>query len=258
MKRSSIAIVAFLSLFVVVQGICVASDQGERERAFVKGLEAFDSAKSSGDYRQAALLFESILDDGYRSGAVYYNLGNTYYRAGQYGLAILNYRKAKPYRPRDPYLLANLQQALTVAPGRLAETPLPWYRHVLFWSEWISLPTKVQVISLIFVLAAISMVLSVYFRRTSFRYVTMVLLVISTLLTIDAAICYRETMANDRAVIISETNALKGTGQNYEPAFDQPLRDGAEFQILSETNGWIFGHFEGIGDGWIRQECVAR
>ncbi len=62
----------------------------------------------------------------------------------------------------------------------------------------------------------------------------------------------------NRAVIIGETLARKGIGKDYEPAFDQPLRDGAEFSILSQTNDWTFGHFEGIGDGWVRNDFVAR
>ena len=55
-----------------------------------------------------------------------------------------------------------------------------------------------------------------------------------------------------------ETIARKGIGKDYEPAFDQPLKDGAEFTILSENGDWIFGHFEGIGDGWLRREHVTR
>ena len=31
---------------------------------------------------------ESLLADGFRNGAVYYNLGNAYFRAGEYGRAI--------------------------------------------------------------------------------------------------------------------------------------------------------------------------
>src|SRR5579871_870004 len=79
-----------------------AADAGMRERSFVKGLELFDAAQTPDQYRESARAFESALADGFRSGTVYYNLGNAYYRAGEYGRAILNYRKAKPYRPRDP------------------------------------------------------------------------------------------------------------------------------------------------------------
>ena len=59
-------------------------------------------------------------------------------------------------------------------------------------------------------------------------------------------------------MITGETVARKGIGKDYEAAFDSPLKDGAEFMVLEEINGWTFGHFNGIGDGWVRNEFVAR
>src|SRR5215831_15904078 len=98
-----------------------AVEPAARGRTFLRAIEVFDAAKTTQDYREAAALLESLLADGFRNGAVYYNLGNAYYRAKEYGRAIAAYRKAKPYRPRDPYLEANLRQALAVAAGRLPE-----------------------------------------------------------------------------------------------------------------------------------------
>src|SRR6478672_597941 len=135
-------LLACLILFITIPASASAVERGERERAFVRALEIFDAAKSPDDYRESAAVLESILADGFRNGAVYYNLGNAYYRAGEYGRSIAAYRKAKIYRPRDPYLDANLRQALSVAPGRLPEPPPPWWRHVLFWSGWLSFPEK--------------------------------------------------------------------------------------------------------------------
>src|SRR5579864_1473103 len=133
-----------------------AIEPGTRERTFVRALEVFDAAKSPEEYRSSAALLESLLADGYRNGAVYYNLGNAYFRAGEYGRSIAAYRKAKPYRPRDPYLEANLRQALSVAPGRLPEPPPPWWRHVLFWSGWLSFPEKAYAVFTGFLLAALA------------------------------------------------------------------------------------------------------
>ena len=235
-----------------------AVERGERERAFVRALELFDSAASPDDYRESAAVLESILADGFRNGALYYNLGNAYYRAGEYGRAILNYRKAKPYRPRDPYLSANLEQALIAAPGRLAEAPRPWWIHVLFWTDWLSYPTKVQAVFVGLSLAALTLGVTVLFRLPRFHLLTGSLLFVSFVIGIDTMISYAEIEGSQRAVITGETIARKGTGNSYEAAFDQPLRDGAEFQILGQTSDWTFGHFENIGDGWIRNEFVAH
>jgi hypothetical protein len=87
---------------------------------------------------------------------------------------------------------------------------------------------------------------------------TAVLLLGSLALGVDMGLRQAEVNRSRRAVITGETIARKGTGQSYEPAFDQPLRGGAEFEVLTETNDWTFGHFEGIGDGWVRDEFVAR
>src|SRR4051812_16555475 len=111
----------------MLTGSVAAAEPGARGRTFVRALELFDTAKSPADYRQSAALLESLLADGYRNGAVYYNLGNAYFRAGEYGRTIAAYRKAKPFRPRDPYLEANLRQALSMAPGHLPEPPVPWW-----------------------------------------------------------------------------------------------------------------------------------
>src|SRR6202789_3473040 len=131
-----------IALIVVLPGEALAAGPGTRERTFVHALEVFDAAKLPGDYRESAALLESLLADGFRNGAVYYNLGNAFFRAGEFGRSIAAYRKATTYRPRDPYLEANLQQALSVAPGRLPEPPAPWWRHVLFWNGWLSFPEK--------------------------------------------------------------------------------------------------------------------
>src|SRR6476660_2313963 len=136
-------IVPSLIALILVSSVDVfAAEPGTRERTFLHALEVFDSAKVSAGYSASAALLESLLADGLQNGAVYYNLGNAYFRAGEHGRAIAAYRKAKVYRPRDPYLEANLRQTLSVTPGRLTEPPPAWWRHVLFWSGWLSFPEK--------------------------------------------------------------------------------------------------------------------
>ncbi|MBS0201807.1 MAG: hypothetical protein JSS49_02835 [Planctomycetes bacterium] len=258
-NQGSMAAFLLTALMTLVLATQVhAADGGTRERAFVRALEQFDAAKSQEEYRESARTLEAILTDGFRNGAVYYNLGNAYYRAGDYGKAILNYRKAKPYRPRDPYLAANLQQALAAAPGRLTESPRPWWIHVLFWTDWLSFPAKVRLSMIGFSLAAVVATTGFWFHLPRLQWLTIALLVAATATSVDTVLCRADVTDSRRAVITGETIARKGIGNSYEPAFDQPLRDGAEFTVLSETTDWTFGHFESVGDGWVRNEFVAR
>jgi tetratricopeptide (TPR) repeat protein len=249
---------ALIVLSLILSGAALAVEPGTRQRTFIRALEVFDAAKGPKDYRESASLLESILADGFRNGAVYYNLGNAYFRAGEYGRAIAAYRKAKTYRPRDPYLEANLQQALSTAPGHLPEPPLPWWRHVLFWSGWLSFPEKVYLSFGGFVLAALASCAAVLLRRPRAYWISAGLVAVAAVIGLDAGLDYADVAWSRHGVVTTETIARKGIGKDYEPAFDQPLKDGAEFTILSENGDWIFGHFEGIGDGWLRREHTVR
>ena len=53
---------------------------------------------------------------------MYYNIGNARVKAGDYGRAILAYRKAKLFRPRDPWHTAALNWAAANATTRLVTT----------------------------------------------------------------------------------------------------------------------------------------
>lgn len=235
------------------------SDQSvDRQQAFKNSIELFDLAQSPAEFRESAKVLESILADGFCNGAVYYNLGNAYYRAGDFGRAILNYRKAKPYRPRDPLLEANLQQALASAPGKITEPPKPWWLHVMFWTEALSHPTRVVISLLSFALAPLIALIAILFRRRNYLWLAGGTTALGLLFAFDAGLNSPERFWANRAVITGETVARKGIGKDYEAAFDAPVKDGAEFVVLSETSGWTFGHFEGIGDGWVRNEFVAR
>jgi hypothetical protein len=84
------------------------------------------------------------------------------------------------------------------------------------------------------------------------------LVVVAAVLCVDAALAYADIAYSRHGVVTAETIARKGIGKDYEAAFDQPLKDGAEFTVLSENGDWVFGHFEGIGDGWLRREHTVR
>jgi tetratricopeptide (TPR) repeat protein len=250
--------VGLLFFSVVIAPDVFADKSSDRQRDFLRSIELFDAAKSPDDFRESAKLLESIIADGFCNGAVYYNCGNAYYRAGDFGRAILNYRKAKPYRPSDPLLEANLQQAIVSAPGKLPEAPRAWWDHVLFWTESIAYPNRVAIALGLLVLAPLFALCAMLFQRRKLLWIAGAITGVAMLFVIDAVLNSPEKASRNRAVITGETVARKGIGKDYEAAFDAPLKDGAEFVVLQETNGWTFGHFSGIGDGWVRNEFVAR
>ncbi|MEO7099897.1 MAG: tetratricopeptide repeat protein [Luteolibacter sp.] len=102
----------------------------------------FDDANKlfqSGDFSAAATAYQKCIDTDGPSAALLYNLGNSQYRLGQYGPAILAYERAKLLTPRDPDLIANLNLARKTATVFDKGSFDPRFEAVLTWlsrNEW--------------------------------------------------------------------------------------------------------------------------
>jgi hypothetical protein len=76
--------------------------------------DAFDDANSafaSGDYAKASAAFQTVIDQNGYSAPVLFDLGNAFYRRGDFPRAILAYKRAQWLAPRDPDITANLRAA---------------------------------------------------------------------------------------------------------------------------------------------------
>ena len=51
-------------------------------------------------YDKAIESYSKVLNEGYESAELYFNLGNAYYRKGSLGYAILNFERALKLSPR--------------------------------------------------------------------------------------------------------------------------------------------------------------
>jgi tetratricopeptide (TPR) repeat protein len=74
-------------------------------------VEQANAAYAAKDYALAAQHYESALETNGASAAVYYNLGNTYYRLNQTAPAILNYERALLLEPGNRDIRFNLEIA---------------------------------------------------------------------------------------------------------------------------------------------------
>lgn len=237
---------------------CLADEMSRVQEQFQTAQAKFETAQSPNDFLETARMFESILGQGIESGVVRFNLGNAYFRANEFGRSILNYRKAKLLMPSNPYVQANLEQAIALSPGRLPGGSRPGWKNFLFWSDWLTPSSKIWVGSIGMSSVAVIVLLAVWLKISWLRLGGVAIFLASCLVLWDAWNVQQEIEHSRLGVVVAETVARKGTGEDYAPAFDQPLRDGAEFIVLSETSNWTFGRFEGVGDGWIRNEFVAR
>lgn len=117
-------------------------------------------------YEEAIIKYSSILDSDFESIALYYNLGNSYYRSAQIGFAILNYERGLKLDPSNEDLLYNLSIVEARAVDKIKDVPK------LFIVEWWELlisalsTTMWQIIVLLFYLLLLGSI-SLYFITNS-------------------------------------------------------------------------------------------
>jgi tetratricopeptide (TPR) repeat protein len=242
------------------------AQSADAARLFVKAQERYDRAKTEQDYLAAAALFKKILDQGkngrYRSGAVLYNLGNAYYRAGELGRAIAAYREARRYRPGDDYLDANLRQALSRRVDKFPEAGRSLVDHILFWTRAVAYRWQfvltLGAAALAFLIAVVRLL---WPRLRGTRPLLAAALVLTLLLGAGAALsAYRYEVISRGVLVAQKTQVLKAP--KGSPAFDKPLHEGTEFEVLESRGNdprsrWYRIRFAGDRQGWIPAESAV-
>jgi tetratricopeptide (TPR) repeat protein len=83
-----------------------AADE-EAKQLFKEANQCYQEGK----FNEALEHYKKLENLGYQSGALYYNMGNTYYKLGAVGYAILYYEKAAKLIGNDEDLIANFEHA---------------------------------------------------------------------------------------------------------------------------------------------------
>lgn len=115
-------------------------------RAESQLINQADSAYNADDFRQAADMYLNVIQQEGPSAKLYYNLGNTYYRLGEMGNAIIAYERALRLDPADKDARNNLDfvnARITDRPGERgtflgnALDAISAYAHSNTWA-WIA------------------------------------------------------------------------------------------------------------------------
>ena len=105
------ALLAILSIFAS-HALCAA----DASSSFSDGNNAYVAAASlpgdeaAASYAKAVECYEQALKDGGPSWTAEFNLGNSYYKLGDYGKALLHYERALATDPLKPETRANMEQ----------------------------------------------------------------------------------------------------------------------------------------------------
>jgi len=98
---------------------------------YAKGNQLY----SDGNFEEAIQTWEELTESGYIAAAIYYNLGNAYFKSNKIAPAILNYERAKILAPHNKDINYNLELARTYVVDKIDELTevfyLRWYKNIV-------------------------------------------------------------------------------------------------------------------------------
>lgn len=207
-------------------------------------------------YKEAADLYQDLVNRGFENGYLYYNLGNAYLRLEQIGPAILNYIRAKRLLPRDESLTANLNHSIQKTRDQLGPGPGGGWSAVFFWvknfNQTEHLIVLAAVNALFWTAAGFWIVRGTEFWNLS-RMTLMTLLILSVL---SFGVKIYNDAESTAGVVLAKTIAVKsGQGENNVTLFQ--LHEGAVVSIIDRKNGWVHIELNDGKKGWAQERSIG-
>ena len=231
--------IAITLLCACLPVMCFA--QGDAE--FSKANQEF----AQGHFKEAIFGYEALISAGQWSANVFYDLGNAYFRTGDFGRAILNYERALALERHHPEATANLQiardeaHALEIQPGSLE-------RYLQFASvNQYSIAAATG-----FWLAIFAMFAWIFKQRRSARAIAVSICCLLVLAASLYAIFTLERGSEGQALAVvtgRDVQARLATADTANSVLALPA--GSEIKILSTRGDWIYAALPNNLRGWI-------
>ena len=249
----AIGILGFtLILIAFGMGSNVQAQTDSREELFFSSNQSY----KNGDFQKAGEGYSQLIAEGYKSGQVYYNLGNAYFKMNDLGRAILNYERAFLQTPRDADLKFNLNiaqdQTRDAIPNsqNLAGLLFSWLDSInldeLFWgfalinaSFWINF-------------------LSRLFIKTELTYYLFIILIIFWLGTgVSLGVKSYQFRSDSRAVVLDKEIGVYA-GPDVSDTILFKLHQGTIVHHERAGDGWSLIRLSDKKRGWVKHQVVER
>jgi len=210
------------------------------------------------NYQQAIEKYFEIINNGYESWQLYYNLGNSYYKTGQFGRSILNYERALRLNPKNEDIQFNLQIANLTVVDKIVIPPQ------FFISKWLSnlkslwgIQTATFLVIGSYILTTLLVVLKIFIRRyLPYRLLNIFLIpIIIFLLTITIIFVVRiheNNTVHYAIVLLDKVDVLSSPEEQGTELFS--LHEGVKFRVEEFRDGWARIRLADGKVGWVRQK----
>ena len=257
MSTSTIRCCVMLSILFWVAGLLLPAEAQPAQR-----MEEANQAYLDKHFQDAITQYEALLQEGYRSEVLYYNLGNAYYRSGVLGRAVLNYERALKLSPGDEKALLNLEVAGRQLKDDLLVVPessiVRWWRSAQgVFSSGIWASIGLGMLWLGFGGLALWLLHPARrFKKLGFAagWIFLTLCIFPFLLGFGRV---QQEFGQDYAIVlVDETNLWVAPDEESQPS--KLIHEGAKVRILDAIGSWYQVRLSDTTEGWLPKDVVER
>jgi tetratricopeptide (TPR) repeat protein len=210
---------------------------------------------AGGDYAEAIEMYEQAASQ-VSNAKLFYNLGNSYFKSGKIGKAILNFRKARLLAPRDSDIKHNLAFARNYRVDKIKAASSPITRLFSNLFHFFSMYEAQILTTILFIITAIFISLYIIFRKNIYGYVVLACAVLCILFFINWYVWIQELNARHAVVLATETTALSGPGEDYKEIL--VIHDGIEVSLRERRGIYALIQLPGGMGGWVPQNTLEE
>ena len=225
----------------------------------------FDKATTlyqKGDYTQAAAVYSLILKSGKESSALYYNLGNTYYKLNNVPESIYYYEKALQLDPENADAKNNLIFANQMKVDAITPLPKTWVRQLSDGIVGLFSAHTWAVLSIIGVFAFVLSFLLYYFvERTALKRTFFSLMLVFLFFAIGsytlAHFCHKQVSQTQYAILFDKTVRVFSDANAYSSEVMQ-LHEGTKVEIIEDAKDWVKIRLVNGKTGWTKVSSLRK
>lgn len=216
------------------------------------GVQAY----TDGKFSDASAAWTSIEESGQKSAKLYYNLGNAWFKQGNYPKAILNYERALRLDPSYSDVRYNLEFTSNFVQDKIEPVPEFILKSVARKVCYVMGSNAWAVIFLVLLAAALVMGLlfllgsSVGKRRAGF-YCGIVLLLLSAGALSFSIWQKSDSVKTDTAIVMSPVSSVKSSPSSGSSKDLFVIHEGTKVTILDEVGTWRNISLADGRQGWI-------
>ncbi len=226
----------------------------EKDSILLKGNDFY----ISGNYEEAINTYQKIIDSGFVSSELYFNLGNAYYKQKKIAFSILYYEKAKQLAPNNEDIRYNLNLANKLVVDKIEKIPeliiKKWIRNYtnLFSSDLWAIISITCFIFMLLVILIYLFTLNIAIKKFTF-WIAIIMFSVTATSYIISYKHKKEITTQNTAIIFSPSLTVKSSPDNSGTDLFL-VHEGTKVNVEDRIGNWIEIKLDDGNKGWIEIE----